>query len=82
MTANVFFPLEYLASGEWAEVEDVTGDPGWVARMAELGLRVGTRIHMLRPGSPCLCAVDGARLSLRFDQAMMILVRPLANDCI
>jgi ferrous iron transport protein A len=70
-------PLELLGSGEHAEVADVTGEPAWVARMAELGIRAGSRIQVLRAGSPCLLLVGGSRLSLRADQAMQIMVRPL-----
>jgi len=67
-----------LRPGEWADVAEVTGEPAWVGRMAELGLRAGTRLQMLRDGSPCLFRVGGARLSLRVEWAMQILVRPLA----
>ena len=31
-------PLELLGPGEWGEVHDVCGEPGWVGRMAELGI--------------------------------------------
>ena len=34
--ANFLFPLEGLRSGDWAEVAEVGGEPGWVARLAEL----------------------------------------------
>jgi ferrous iron transport protein A len=71
-------PLELLACGEWAEVGEVHGQPVWVARMAELGIRPGSRVQILRGGSPCLLLVGGSRLSLRGEQAMQILVRPVA----
>ncbi len=71
-------PLELLRSGERAEVADVSGEPGWVARMAELGVRVGSPVRVLQAGSPCLMEVGGSRLSLRADLAMQILVRPVA----
>jgi ferrous iron transport protein A len=79
MTTDLLLPLELLDAGQWAEVADVAGEPGWVARMAELGLRAGSRVQMLRGGSPCLCAVGGSRFSLRFEDAMMILVRPMTG---
>ncbi|HZU35843.1 MAG TPA: FeoA family protein [Gemmataceae bacterium] len=69
-------PIEYLASGTWAEVADVSGEPAWVRRLAELGIRAGSRLQMLQPGTPCLLEVAGARLSVRADVAMQILVRP------
>jgi ferrous iron transport protein A len=70
-------PLELLASGQWADVEDVSGEPGWVGRLAELGVRTGSRLKVLQAGSPCLLQVGEARLSLRSDLASQILVRPL-----
>lgn len=74
----MLLPLELLSPGEWADVAEVSGEPGWVGRLAELGVRAGSRLKVLQPGSPCLFQVDGARLSLRSDLAMQILVRPLA----
>jgi Fe2+ transport system protein FeoA len=70
-------PLELLDRGEWADVAEVTGEPGWIGRLAELGVRVGSRLRVLQPGSPCLLQVGDARLSLRGDWAMQILVRPV-----
>ncbi len=77
MDFDTFLPLELLRPGEWADVAEVTGEPGWVGRMAELGVRAGSRVRMLRPGRPCLLQVEGARLSLRGEEVMNILVRPL-----
>lgn len=68
-------PLEILRPGERAEVADVMGEPAWIGRMAELGLRVGGQLEVLRGGSPCLVRLGECRLSLRADQAMQILVR-------
>jgi ferrous iron transport protein A len=73
---DLILPLECLRPGEWAEVHDVAGEPGWVCRLAEMGIRVGCRVQMLRGGSPCLVQIGGGRLSLRGEQAMRVLVRP------
>lgn len=54
----------------------MAGEPDWVGRLAELGIRVGVRVQMLRDGSPCLLQVGGGRLSLRGEQATQVLVRP------
>jgi ferrous iron transport protein A len=70
-------PLQCLRPGEWAEVCDVSGEPTWVGRLAELGIRVGTRLQMLRDGSPCLVLVGGGRLSLRGAAGLQVLVRPV-----
>lgn len=77
MNAEALLPLEMLRTGEWADVAEVTGEPTWIGRMAELGIRTGSRLQVLQPGSPCLLRVGGSRLSLRPDLATQILVRPL-----
>ena len=70
-------PLDMLRSGEWADVAEVEGEPGWVGRLAELGIRSGCRLQMVRDGSPCLLQIDGCKLCLRGDAGSRILVRPL-----
>lgn len=79
MDQSVILPVELLCPGEWADVTEVTGAPVWVGRMAELGVRTGSRVQVLQPGSPCLLRVGGARLSLRSDEGSQILVRPVAH---
>jgi ferrous iron transport protein A len=76
--SDSLLPLEMLQAGEWADVEDVAGEPEWVGRMAELGVRNGCRLQVLQPGSPCLLQVGGCRLCLRGECLMQILVRPVA----
>jgi Fe2+ transport system protein FeoA len=71
-------PLEMLRPGEWAEVADVAGEPGWVGRLAELGVRIGCRLRVLQGGCPCLLQIGGSRLSLRGECSLQILVRPVA----
>lgn len=73
---EMLLPLELLSAGEWADIADVSGSPAWVGRMAELGLRAGSRVQVLQPGSPCLLRIGGGRLSLRPDHGIQILVRP------
>jgi len=77
MPADVLLPLDCLRAGEWADVAEVEGDPGWIGRMAELGIRAGCRLQMVQSGSPCLLNVSGCRLCLRGDAASQILVRPV-----
>lgn len=77
---NPPLPLEFLRAGEWAEVAEIAGEPGWVGRMAELGLRVGSRVHVVQGGSPCLVQLNGTRLCLRGSQAMLVLVHPIALE--
>ena len=72
-------PLEYLRPGEWAVVAEVTGEPGWVGRLAELGLCTDCRILLLQSGWPCLLQIGGSRLSLRGEEGTRILVRPVTG---
>lgn len=78
MNADPLLPLELLQPGEWADVAEVMGEASWVSRLAELGLRVGSRLRLLQPGWPCLLQVGGCRLSLRGEGGTQILVRPVA----
>ena len=71
-------PLELLNTGDWADIADVSGEPGWVTRLAEMGVRIGCRLLVLQAGSPCLLQVGESRLSVRGDWATQILVRPVA----
>jgi ferrous iron transport protein A len=73
-------PIDMLRSGQWACVADVSGDPQWVSRMAELGLRNGSQIQMIRKGSPCLLKVGTCQLCLRADDSSQILVCPLEGE--
>ena len=72
-------PLELLQRGEQADVAEVHGEPGWVGRMAELGIRVGSRLRVLQPGATCVLLVGESRLTLRGDKVFQILVRPVAG---
>jgi len=77
MNPQELHPIETLSSGVWADVAEVHGETSWVSRLAELGVRAGSRLQVLQPGSPCLLQVGGSRLSLRPELAMQILVRPV-----
>jgi Fe2+ transport system protein FeoA len=77
--SETLVPLEFLHPGEWADVAEVTGKPGWVGQLADLGLRTGSRLLLLQPGWPCLLQIGGSRLSLRGDEETRILVRPVTG---
>ena len=70
-------PVDVLSCGEWADVAEVSGEPSWITRLAELGLRVGSRIRVLQQGTPCILQVGDARLSLRGDAVLQVLVQPI-----
>jgi Fe2+ transport system protein FeoA len=82
VSTKALMPLEFLQSGDWAVVGLIEGEPHWVGRLAEMGLRPGTRLRMLQSGSPCLFNVGGCRLSLRLDNAGGVFVEPLQADAI
>jgi ferrous iron transport protein A len=71
--------LESLAVGEGGRITDISGDPNFVTRLNEMGLRVGTALRMIRSGRPCLIAVDHQRLSFRTEDNVLILVE-LCDD--
>ena len=70
-------PLDMLRAGEWAEVATVSGQPAWVGRLAELGIREGCMLQVVQPGATCLLDVSGCRLCLRPGECSQILVRPV-----
>jgi Fe2+ transport system protein FeoA len=72
-------PLDLLQAGDWAEVANVDGDPSWVGRLAELGLREGAQLCVLQPGSPCLLQIASGKLCLRGGECSQILVVPISS---
>ena len=75
----MLMPLDMIGPGEWAEVEEVSGQETWVGRLAELGIRQGCRLQVVQPGKPCLLNVGGCKLCLRSGESSHILVRPCAT---
>ncbi len=71
------YPLELLNDGQEARIVDVCGDAVQVHRLAEIGIRCGSLLKMIRRGEPHLLAVDGRRLSLRLAHGIDIFVSNL-----
>jgi|GEM_PF-621973 len=67
-------PIEALPVGERGRIVDFVGPDDWRHRMAELGLREGAVIELIRAGEPCLIGIGLQRLSFRCDPSMMVLV--------
>ena len=67
-------PLDLMKAGESASIVELHGDSSQVHRLQEMGLRAGAIIRMLKPGAPCLVALDGKRLSLRLGGLLDIFV--------
>lgn len=76
---EVVLPLDLLQANEEASVVELIGDEAQIHRLAEMGLRVGANIRMVRPGAPCLLALDGKRLSLRLAHDLEVLVAAVAG---
>ena len=71
---ETLLPIDCLRSNEEASVVELIGDSREIHRLAEVGLRVGANIRMVRPGSPCLLAMGGNRLSVRLPANVEVLV--------
>ena len=66
--------MELLSAGEEGQILEIDGDRDLINRLAEMGLREGVHIRMLRPGSPCIVALGNHRLSFRADESAVVLV--------
>ncbi len=60
--------------GGSGRVVDFVGTDEWRHRLAELGLREGVVIKLLRHGEPCVIGIGTQRLTYRCDSSMMVLV--------
>lgn len=72
-TAQIL-PISFLNVMESAKVIDLIGEACCVQRLREIGIREGVTFCMLTPGSTCIIAVQGRRISLRVDCDLEILV--------
>ncbi len=69
-------PLSVLTAGAHGKVGAVLGSPEQVHRLEEMGLRGGTSVEMVQPGSPCIIRLGGQKLCFRSDDLLSVLVRP------
>jgi Fe2+ transport system protein FeoA len=67
-------PLDALAANEFGRINLVDGEEKSVQRLAEMGLREGVTLRMIRPGEPSIVALGDQRLSVRLDAETVILV--------
>lgn len=68
-------PLPLLRTGQRARIDQLMGRADDVHRLEELGLRVGTAIEMVQPGTPCIVATSGGKLCFRGCEATSVLVK-------
>ena len=81
---SAILPLNTLRSNERARIVDLFGDSSTLHRLDEMGVSVGTEVQMIRPGTPCIVAMAGKRLSLRLETGTEIFVEiaPAASPVI
>ena len=68
-------PLNMLAAGQRARIDQLLGRPDEIHRLQELGMRVGTPIEMLQSGATCIVKLDETRLAFRDHEGFRVLVR-------
>lgn len=74
MTAEIV-PLELLPAGAAAHIDQLLGDAESIHRLQEMGLRVGTAVEMVQPGTPCIVRLSGQKLCIREGNLFQVLVR-------
>jgi len=70
-------PLTVLGQGQRACVAFMGMDEGDAQRLRELGLREGACICVMRNTSTCLLAMDGCRIALQREVAVMVFATEL-----
>lgn len=78
---NTAVPLSSLTAGQSARISRILGHPDRVHRLAEFGLRGGTKIQMFRPGNPCIIRLAGNKVCIRSDNLLSVLVEPTTTVC-
>lgn len=74
VTTVSLLPLNQIRRGDVAVVEEIVSGGQEQARLASMGLTVGSVVEMLMPGKPCAVAVGGSRLVLRCEQVQALRV--------
>ena len=73
-------PIECLAVGEQGRIVELSGERDAVCRLAEMGFQQGTLVQMVRPGRPCILAINNHRLSFRGEDSAMVLVEVCGDE--
>jgi len=68
-------PLNLLATGQCARIDQLLGRPDEIHRLEELGMRIGTPVEMVQSGKTCIVNLSGTRLAFRGADAFHVLVR-------
>jgi ferrous iron transport protein A len=75
-TVNELIPLQLLAAGQGARIDQLLGSSADLHRLQEMGLRPGAWVEMVQPGSPCIIKLAGSKLCLRDANLFQVLVQP------
>ena len=63
-----------LQAGEEGRILDIDGERAMVTRLAEMGLREGVLVRMVKAGAPCIIAIGNHRISFRGEESTVVLV--------
>lgn len=72
-------PMHLMRAGQIASISQILGQPDHIHRLEELGLRGGSEVTMVRPGSPCIIRLGTQRMCFRCDDLTSVLVQPRAS---
>jgi ferrous iron transport protein A len=70
-------PLSALLAGNRGRIHSVVGSSELIRHLAELGLKSGTQLEMVRPGATCILRINGTKLCIRGDELLRVMVTPL-----
>lgn len=73
-------PASSMAQREFGQIRLMSGDQQATHRFAEMGIRPGAQIQLIRHGKPCMIAVDGRKFSMRAEDLDEIFVQVSANS--
>ncbi|MEO2022551.1 MAG: FeoA domain-containing protein [Pirellulaceae bacterium] len=74
MTTSI--PLQLLQAGQTARIDHLAGADEVVKRLEEMGLREGTEVEMVQPGSPCIVRLGDVKLCFRETELIHVMVCP------
>ncbi len=78
-SSSVPLPIEFLSADSEGTIVELSGNPSYLHRLEEMGIRNGVRIKMVQSGEPCLIAIEGRRVSLRLGSSAEVYVQPAAG---
>lgn len=77
---NQILPLHLMSIHQEGRIVEVQGAAGFAVRLEEMGFRRGATVRMLRPGCPCIVALEEHRMTFRCDDDALVLVEVAASS--